>query len=104
MSILDFNETAVLSIEKLHRCLEVFKIPHTISDKFDGKMVTFDWVSNADVVAHSHSYGVEKGHVESIGFPWDESDVTEDDPEGMASSIAVYYLYLSRKRNDFHEG
>lgn len=73
--------------------LLVNRVPFTVAPLYDGFQFTFPWCKG-DVVCHHGSYGANYGHVESMDFPWDESDVTEDTVEQMAVNIVVYYRKL----------
>jgi len=58
----------------------------------------FSWC-NGDVIMDALSaLNWEEGKcVESMGFPWDEEDITRDYPEEMAKRIIQYY-------NEIQEG
>lgn len=78
---------------KLSAHLLINKVPFTVAPLYDGYQFTFPWCKG-DVVCHHGSYGANYGRVESMDFPWDEGDVTEDTVEQMAVNIIIYYKEL----------
>lgn len=80
--------------------LMVCKIPFAVTPFFDGyKWMFFD--NEMDVVIHSGSYGHEEGLVESIGFPWDDDDVSSEYPEDMVRLIADFMEMINDDNSDF---
>lgn len=69
--------------EKFEKLLENEMINYTRFNIYDGYKYIFSAFPYADVVIHSGSYHYWEGHVESMGFPWDEGDVTHCTPEHM---------------------
>lgn len=67
-------------------------VPNHVENLYDGYKMTFPWC-NGDVIAHSGMLGWgECGYtVESMGFPWDEDDVTLLDVQEAIDLITKYY-------------
>ena len=67
-------------------------IPCNVEDLYDGYKVTFPWCCG-DVIAHSYMLGWGKCEhmVESMGFPWDEDDVTLLDVQEAIDLITDLY-------------
>jgi len=73
-----------------HFCelLTEHNIKYEIKPIWDGYQWTFPEYEQGDVICCSGSYGLDLGHVESKGFPWDKDDVSHCYPEAMAERIA----------------
>lgn len=67
-------------------------VPCNVEDSYDGYKVIFPWCCG-DVIAHSYMLGKGKHRytVESMGFPWDEDDVTLLDVQEAIDLITKYY-------------
>lgn len=66
-------------------------IPCHVEDLYDGYKVTFPGC-DGDVIAHSYMLGRGECEytVESMGFPWDEDDVTLLDVQEAIDLITEY--------------
>ena len=60
-------------IFKLALGLSKRKIPYTLKTYCGGLQLLF---GTGDVICHNYSYGHEQGLLETMGFSWDEDDVT----------------------------
>lgn len=69
-----------------NKCLEN-KIPFEIKPCWEGWQIKFAWADNADIAAHSWTYGTKSGLVESYQFPWDDDDVSTMTPEEAFEKI-----------------
>lgn len=67
-------------------------VPSHVENLYDGYKVTFPWCCG-DVIAHSGMLGLGRYEytVESMGFPWDEDDVTLLDMQEAVDLITKYY-------------
>ena len=67
-------------------------VPMHVENLYDGYKVTFPWC-RGDVIAHSGMLGWGKCEhtVESMGFPWDEDDVTLLDVQEAIDLITNFY-------------
>jgi len=83
------------TIIALEGMLKRENIPFVQERLWDGFKITFPWC-DGDVVCHNGSYGSNWGHVESMGFPWDDEDVTEDDVGSMAQRIITLYKSINK--------
>ena len=90
---MNFNTTYTKLICLVSKILFSLGVPHSACPCYDGAQLRFEWADNADVICHSGSYGHEKLHVETMGFPWDEDDVTELDAYDFI--MRVYHLYAA---------
>ena len=71
--------------------LDVYHIPHTVHDCWEGAQIRFPWC-NGDVAIHDNTYGHAEGYVESYQFPWDNDDVSMLDPEEAIAKIVAYFI------------
>ena len=83
------------AIGMLEGMLEREDVPYKQNKIWDGYQLTFPW-TGGDVVCHNGSYNSAWGHVESMGFPWDDEDVTEDDVGSMAQRIINLYKGINK--------
>lgn len=67
-------------------------VPSHVENLYDGYKVTFPWCCG-DVIAHSGmlGWGECEYTVESMGFPWDEDDVTLLDVQEAVDLITNFY-------------
>lgn len=65
-------------------------IPYEIRPCWDGFQIRFSWC-HGDVACHSGTYSANQVAVESMGFPWDEGDVSIHLPEEMAQFIIQHW-------------
>lgn len=63
------------NIIELSNALLKAGIKHDVESLYDGGKITFP-NSEGDVVCHDFSYGSQFGLFETMGFSWDEGDVT----------------------------
>ena len=84
------NPTYKETIVKASKLLEEKCVPHFLENLYDGCAVCFYWC-DGDFICHNGSYGCNSGLVESIGFPWDNGDVSVHTPEEIADLVANYY-------------
>lgn len=61
-------------------------VPFDKRELWGGWQFLFPWCGG-DVICHEGSYDSAEGYVESMGFPWDEDDVSVYSPEIMAGKI-----------------
>lgn len=61
----------------------------------DGAQLRFPWWEDADVVCNYMTAGHLEDYVESMGFPWDEDDVTIEKSNLMAEAIIELYRMAS---------
>ena len=85
----NFKNTA--TIARLTTILRTYHVPHKVHRLYDGAQITFPWTSG-DVVCHRGSYGHNLGHVESMGFSWDDGDVSEYSVPTMGKRIVREYI------------
>ena len=83
----------LMTISIVAAILEDNNIPFTMDELCDrcGYKITFDW-TEGDVVCNS---AVPQETVESMGFPWDEDDVTQLSPEYMGARIVGYFVHCT---------
>lgn len=81
------------TIDKLAALLDANQIPYTRSQIWDGEQLRFPWCEG-DVICHSGSYGSNNSKVESMGFPWDEDDVTKLSVESAYTLISTYHDFI----------
>lgn len=62
-------------------------IDFNVEPSYDGIKFTFPDYPQGDVCVHSGTYGVKWGCVESYRFPWDNDDVTYEQPQNMVSRL-----------------
>lgn len=89
---LHFNAINSIRI-KLDEC----GIPCTMIAVLDGFQLRFPW-HDGDVVCHGYSYGSPSGCVESLGFPWDNEDVSVHTPEEFTELIRGLYSDTVKSR------
>lgn len=67
------------------------EVKHTCEALHDGYAIRFPWKEGADVAVHFGSYGSACGYVESIGWPWDDGDVSMLSPDDAVNKITDEY-------------
>ena len=90
---MEINATYTNLIDLISKILLSLGVPHSVNPIWDGAQLCFKWADNADAICHSGSYGHEELHVETMGFPWDDEDVTELDAYDFI--MKVYSLYAA---------
>lgn len=76
--------------------LDEEKVPYTIHECLGGYQLRFPWC-DGDIIAHQYAPS-ELGKVESMGFSWDEGDVSVKEPMIMAINVVREYE-TREKRN-----
>ena len=84
-----FNSLVTLTCECARNGIVISKV----TQLWNGFKVKFEGFPYADAILHDGSYGHMDGLWESIGFPWDEDDVSTHTPSELA------YLIGQLKRN-----
>ena len=70
--------------------LDEAKVPYTINECLAGYQLRFPWC-HGDIVAHRYAPS-KPGKVESMGFSWDDGDVTVMEPEAMAIMVVAEHI------------
>lgn len=87
---------AILGITSI---LDEEKVPYTINDCLGGYQLRFPWC-DGDIVAHQYAPS-GLGKVESMGFSWDEGDVSVKEPMIMAVNVVrEYETWKTNNSND----
>ena len=90
----NFNNHYFEIISSIYGQLTHRGVPVTMNPLWGGYQLRFHWC-NGDVIMHPYSYYNSEGMVESMGFPWDEDDVSIHTPSEMIELIVDFY-------NDVH--
>lgn len=83
LKMYDMNRTYGKLRRRINHKLVKAGIEFSYSTLFNGYQWHFKCYPDGDAVIHFGSYGNYKGHVETMGFPWDEGDVTEMTPDEL---------------------
>ena len=73
-------------VEKLDKA----EVPYTLHKCWEGYQLRFPWCVG-DIFAHQYAPS-KLGKVESMGFSWDDGDVTVMEPEAMAIMVVAEYI------------
>lgn len=84
------NPTYATPILNLSALLNGQGIPHSVRPIYDGLQIRFPWC-NGDFICHMYSHGCYNGDVESMGFEWDNDDVSRLSVEEAFSLVADLY-------------
>ena len=79
-------------VELINECKENEVKIDKISVYQCGFLVEFG-VPGEDAVCHESSYGHESGYWETIGFPWDNDDVSVHSAKELAKLLFGFFLY-----------
>ena len=78
-------------IDKVTNILNENKVIYTTRRLYEGYQILFNPWHQGDVIIHDGSYGHNIGKVETMGFPWDEGDVSMLSPEECANEIVELF-------------
>lgn len=85
------------AILKITDKLDEAEVPYTINDCLGGYQLRFPWC-DGDIVAHQYAPS-GLGKVESMGFSWDEGDVSVKEPMIMAVNVVREYETWGKRNN-----
>ncbi len=85
MDKISINLTYVNALTKLLKACAFFGIEiNSVEYLWGGFRVTFKGYPDADAICHDFSYGHKVGQWESMGFVWDNDDISTSTPEELA--------------------
>lgn len=71
--------------------LDKFEVGYTLRRLYEGYQLLFNSWCQGDLVIHDGSCGSMYGYVETMGFPWDDEDVSMLPPEDAAMRIVKLF-------------
>ena len=84
------NPAYAATILDLSALLNSRGIPHRVRPMYDGLQIRFPWC-DGDFICHMYSHGCNNGDVESMGFEWDNDDVSHLSVEEAFSLVVKLY-------------
>ena len=81
----------VVPVMLLAQQLMLAGVPFRHRQIWEGSQLLFPWANDADGACHKGTYGCTEGKIETMGFSWDDDDVSVHMPDELAKLIIEEY-------------